>query len=246
LYHAALPPVVAVAIALAAIGSVYAVQTALVAVLPPIAAIACGYAVALAVMLVAVRRAGSRWTLLGLRRAPARSFVAAALIGAGLWYVDLIVLGWLVRVPEVEPIAETVQQGSLAATLVAAAVLPAICEEIMFRGVLARGLATRAPAAVAVTVSAAAFAVYHLVPVQMFHTFVLGLALGLVAVRSGSALPGMVAHAINNTIVIVVTRDPEFPGSAWIEQHPIAMFVACALVSAAGLALGAQRGELLG
>lgn len=174
--------------------------------------------------------------LLGLRVPRARSLVAAALIGASAWYLNL----WLVKLVGVAPsstLTRAVERDPLALALVTLAVLPPLAEELVFRGVLARALATRLPAAAAIAIAATVFALYHLSLVQLAPTLSLGLLLGALALRSDSALPSTLAHALNNAIAVVIARG-EVPALAdAIEAHPIAATATCGLATLAGVAL---------
>lgn len=88
------------------------------------------------------------------------------------------------------------------------AVLPAVCEELLFRGwmlsAFAGGRPTPGRAAAAVAVQAAGFAALHLLPERMPQTFVLGLLLGWLTLRSGSILPAILAHLVHNSVPVVV------------------------------------------
>ncbi|MCL6642470.1 MAG: CPBP family intramembrane metalloprotease [Candidatus Bipolaricaulota bacterium] len=75
---------------------------------------------------------------------------------------------------------------------------PAISEELAFRGVILQGLRSRLGAISAVTVTAVLFGVIHLDILQGLGAIVIGLYLGYLTVRSGSIVPAMVAHGVNN------------------------------------------------
>lgn len=84
------------------------------------------------------------------------------------------------------------------------ALVPAVFEELFFRGFLIRylyGVRTWA----AVIVSALCFALYHGNFAQFFYQFIYGAALGLLTVSSGSVIPSVFAHFINNLAVILFT-----------------------------------------
>ena len=231
LYHAAL------AVAGGAILVVYALQIVMVAAgAPPLAAVAVSLLGAIAVVAGFGRR---RPGLAGVRRTRPRFFVAALLVGCALWYPALVVVELLVPSPDVAPLEQLVQRSAIGPTFVIVAMLPAIAEELVFRGVLARALARRLGPALAVVLSAAVFGLYHLQPVQMITTSLLGLALGFIAVRADSALPTMLAHATNNAVVIAMSRDAENPVARAMAAHPLGALAVCVVVVAGGVALAA-------
>jgi ABC-type Na+ efflux pump permease subunit/membrane protease YdiL (CAAX protease family) len=88
------------------------------------------------------------------------------------------------------------------------AVLPAVCEELLFRGWMLTALAGRRPAPgralAAVAIQAACFAAFHLLPERMPQTFALGLLLGWLTLRSASILPAMLAHLVHNTVPLAL------------------------------------------
>jgi sodium transport system permease protein len=98
-------------------------------------------------------------------------------------------------------------------------VLPAFCEELFFRGFILSGFvsAFRGKGAVAraVVLTSVLFAVFHIFPEKWLPTFLVGLLLGFLAVRTGSIWPGIVAHAVNNASAVLCAYEPvgEFAGS---------------------------------
>jgi sodium transport system permease protein len=90
--------------------------------------------------------------------------------------------------------------------LLAMAVTPGICEELAFRGFVLSGFARSARPGVAIGLSAIAFGVFHIIPQQVFNATLMGLILGLLAIRSGSLLPGVLFHILYNSIETVRVR----------------------------------------
>lgn len=83
--------------------------------------------------------------------------------------------------------------------------LAPLVEEVVFRGAILRALLGCFDRHwIAILVSAAIFALIHLNPVQMPHAFLWGLFLGWMYYRTGSILPGVLAHWVNNTVAYVV------------------------------------------
>jgi membrane protease YdiL (CAAX protease family) len=233
LYHAFAPGPAAAVTAVAA-GTIYAVQLLLAPFVVPAAASAASD-LAVIVLLIVIGRGR-----LGLRPTPLRFLVAGALIGISAWYVDLLIVVQISEPRDTESLQQLVEQPPLTSALLALAMLPAIAEELMFRGVLARGLATRWSPMPAIAVSALAFSAYHMAPIQMLATFPLGLFLGFLALRAGSVIPSMIVHALNNTVAITLSRDELPAASAWIGGHPVIAATGAIVLVAGGVTLAAS------
>jgi membrane protease YdiL (CAAX protease family) len=241
LYHApALAPRGAALVVLASVFVLYAVQIGLAgAGAPVLVAATTGHVVVtLGLGFVVLRKLGR--TVVGLTWPRPRFLAAGALVGVSAWYVNLLIV-LLLRPPgDARALEALVEQTPLVPTILAIALVPAISEELVFRGVLLRALATRLRASLAIALAAAVFAVYHLFPPQMVSTFLLGLVLGYLTLRAGSVVPAMLAHLLNNTIAIAITRDEVPAVRSWIGDHPVAMLAGCVVVLAAGLGLAAR------
>jgi uncharacterized protein len=86
----------------------------------------------------------------------------------------------------------------------AIAVLAPICEEIFFRGVMFGALRRWKGVWVAATITAIVFSAAHLdfSPVIFADRLIAGFVWCLIYARTGRLLPGMMAHAANNAVVI--------------------------------------------
>ncbi len=92
------------------------------------------------------------------------------------------------------------------------AVLPAICEELAFRGFIFGGLLRQGGAVRAIVVSALFFGFTHPVLQQSLAACLMGLLLGLIAWRTGGVLCTIIVHAINNTLSLTL---------AWCAAHQV-------------------------
>lgn len=90
----------------------------------------------------------------------------------------------------------------LTINIVILAVLPAVFEELIYRGVILNGL-RRFGSIKAVVISALLFALAHGSAMQFFYQFILGLVLGFVLIKTGSIVAAMIIHFLNNATVIV-------------------------------------------
>ena len=102
-------------------------------------------------------------------------------------------------------------RGTFAVLVIAAVVGAPIFEEICFRGVIQRSLASRLPAVAAVLGSSVLFGAYHYTPEfgagnlgQAIVLSVVGLALGTLAHLTGRLAPSMLAHAGLNALVLSI------------------------------------------
>ena len=81
-------------------------------------------------------------------------------------------------------------------------VMPAIAEELLFRGAF-QGLMRPCGSAAAIFAPALLFGVLHLDLAQGLPAFACGVFLGWLAERSGSILPGMLLHLVNNALAFL-------------------------------------------
>ena len=88
-------------------------------------------------------------------------------------------------------------------------IITPITEELLFRGIILRGLLSRHRPATAVVITAILFAVLHLNPWQFLSALFLGIVLGWFYVRSGSVAICILGHAIYNSTVVI------FPVLPW-------------------------------
>ncbi len=83
------------------------------------------------------------------------------------------------------------------------AVVAPVVEELIFRGLILQGFKRNYNNFTAVFVSAILFSLFHLNPWQMPATFVLGLLLGWLMIRTNSLILAILGHSINNLLVLL-------------------------------------------
>jgi sodium transport system permease protein len=194
---------------------------------------------------------------LGLAVPGGRTLAAAALIALGAIPVGWA-LGWVqlrfMSLPKdlmstLEKLTTATSAGRMLWLLLIVAILPGICEELVFRGVLMRSLARRVAGWRAILVAATIFGAFHLsteTALRFLPTAWLGLVMGYVAWHSRSTIASMVMHALSNGTAVVIVSTP------WLgrlllgraSDGPNWLTVAAApLVMAAGVALLPKRAE---
>jgi sodium transport system permease protein len=90
--------------------------------------------------------------------------------------------------------------------LLAFAAAPAVCEEVAFRGFMLSGFRHSGRAGLAIVLSAALFGLMHLIPQQVLNASLLGLVLGVLAVRGRSLFPAIVFHFLFNGLEVCRVR----------------------------------------
>jgi hypothetical protein len=88
-----------------------------------------------------------------------------------------------------------------------------VTEELLFRGIILRGLLSRYRPAVAVILTALLFAALHVNPWQGLSALCLGIVLAWFYLRTGSVALCVLGHAMSNGLSIVFTLIPwDIPG----------------------------------
>lgn len=98
-----------------------------------------------------------------------------------------------------------VSVGSLLINLFVFALVPAVCEEIFFRGVLLRYISRSASITTAVILSSALFSFVHFQFYGFLVRFLLGVILAVFVIRAGNLLPAIMAHFCFNALTVVMT-----------------------------------------
>ena len=143
------------------------------------------------------------------------SVVGAMLVGGGLFVLGAAVL-LAVRGTHVSAEAQSLAEKLLAMmrdrplwlSWALIALLPAIGEELLFRGWVQSALVgawpSRGRLVAGVVMQAACFALFHLLPERMPQTFALGLVAGVLTVATRSLLPAIACHAAHNSMPLLM------------------------------------------
>ena len=122
--------------------------------------------------------------------------------------LNTLFIGWLEKLgyTSSESPLPPLEGGWLALSLFVVALLPAIFEETLFRGILARNMHGAGWGTwVTILVSGAMFSLFHGRPEQTVYQFLCGCCFALIAVRSGSVLPTVLSHFLNNALILVLS-----------------------------------------
>ena len=95
--------------------------------------------------------------------------------------------------------------GWLFANLLLLGVVPAICEELLFRGIIFQGLKEKFSPFLSCVLTALLFALMHQNIVQFIYPLILGFVLSLVMHRTNNLLYPILIHLFNNFTTIILT-----------------------------------------
>jgi ABC-2 type transport system permease protein/sodium transport system permease protein len=195
---------------------------------------------------------------LGLRRPTLIALLAAAILGLSAWPFahEIFLLGqWLgigqlnfERISGARNFADQLKTLPLPMVLFALALVPAICEEFFFRGLLFGALRHRLSSWGTILATAAMFSIFHVIvgnifaPERFLPSAFLGVVLGWVRWKTDSVLPTMVLHSAHNGILLSTTYSKDWllgRGIGLEEQAhlPPAWLAVAAVASAAAATL---------
>ena len=92
---------------------------------------------------------------------------------------------------------------------VAVGILAPLAEEVVFRGAILRtllGIMSKKNQWVAIFISAALLGLAHFNEAQFVNALLMGLHLGWMSYRTGSLVPGILLHWVNNTMAYVLAN----------------------------------------
>lgn len=138
----------------------------------------------------------------------------------------------------IKPLGESAPLGLL---LLVIAVAPAIGEELIFRGVIGRGLVARHGVVAGVIMTSLMFAVVHVHPAHVVSLLPLAFFIHLVYLTTRSILAPILLHLLNNSLAVLLLKasatvpaleeaaDPEMPGYVLLISAGIVGIVGWAL-----------------
>ncbi|HSW46769.1 MAG TPA: ABC transporter permease subunit/CPBP intramembrane protease [Phycisphaerae bacterium] len=148
------------------------------------------------------------------RQPPARAWLAAGMFGLSSWAIAQEFVRWQhqllppsqVMIEAARQMDEQLNAAPLGLALLLLALIPAVCEETLFRGFVLSGLSSGLKKWSAILGSAAIFATFHFMVDRIPLTFLLGALLAYICWQSGSLLPGILFHIMHNGSMLVLSR----------------------------------------
>ena len=92
--------------------------------------------------------------------------------------------------------------------IIIVALMPAICEEIFFRGFVLTSFKGQKPYKIAIIASGILFGFMHMDFLRIIPTSILGMIFAYTVYKSGSIFIAMILHFINNGIAVLVSHYP--------------------------------------
>ena len=131
------------------------------------------------------------------------AYVALMIIAFRMLFDNSLTL-WISNIPMPDFINEAFEELAISPIILilSVAVVAPIYEEIIFRGILLKGMAKKINPIIALVVSALLFALVHLNIPQGINAFLLGLVIGFIYLKTGSIYLSIFAHFINNFLAL--------------------------------------------
>ena len=143
----------------------------------------------------------------GYRKTHPKYFLVAALLAFGLLFSLNWVNGLFIRLLELvgytapASLLPSLEGGGIVGVLIVVALLPAILEETIFRGIILDGIKDIGTVA-ACLLGGLLFSIFHQNPAQTVYQFICGAVFTLVTIRADSVLPAVFMHFANNAVII--------------------------------------------
>ncbi|MEW6711164.1 MAG: ABC transporter permease subunit/CPBP intramembrane protease [Candidatus Riflebacteria bacterium] len=115
---------------------------------------------------------------------------------------------------------------------VVGSLMAGFCEEVLFRGVILKGLQSRLGIVWALVISSCMFGLFHITPYKMVSTGLIGLWLGYLRYRTGSLWLSIYGHAFNNAVALALVYAISKSGAEAASQVSKALFVPLPLLAA--------------
>ena len=163
-------------------------------------------------------------------RAPSPKSVCGGLLLIGASYFSAALLSNILYMlfpglvdRTVDSMKNAFYAANLPTMLVTMALFPAICEELVFRGVLQYAVDRHGTPRIAVLLTGVVFGLFHLDPVRIPIAAMTGIALCYALYRSKSIFVPMLMHFANNAASALVSAMPAASNEAAVEESAAAL-----------------------
>lgn len=188
--------------------------------------------------------------LFSLKPVPPLKLLGSILMGIGAFVGALLIGGLLMPVfPDsaegLTQLDNMLMEVPVYLLVLVVAVMPAIGEELLFRGFVMGTLRNKCKPVVTVLVTTLIFAAYHMSLIKMFTIGIVGLGLTLAAYKTGSIAASMCVHFINNLLSVFISKYPEQMEKILPILFKEKLGVSDVLILAAVMVIGVSAGWIL-
>lgn len=186
--------------------------------------------------------------LLRLRRLTVTGVLKSLLLGLLGWALthamgSLIIYLVTALGGKLPELYQSITQAPFLVAILVGALVPAICEEAAFRGYMLWNLRPVGPRA-AIVITAVLFGIMHMSLIRVVPLIVLGLLFSAAVQRTGSLLPGMIMHFLQNATALSLSYYVRSIGA--VSEVPTRPNMASlVMLTMAVLVLGAMAWSLL-
>ena len=149
-----------------------------------------------------------------LSRPSITGLIGSSVLWLGLWGIILVIetiftqCGWMNDNQNIEFQTKLLTGHQMVTTFVVVAIMPAICEEALFRGFIFTAVKEQTHPIRAILISGLLFSLMHIEPVKLLPIAILGIAMGYILHKTGSIFCTMLVHLLNNGLAVLLTQHP--------------------------------------
>ncbi|MBO5209451.1 MAG: CPBP family intramembrane metalloprotease [Lachnospiraceae bacterium] len=156
----------------------------------------------------------------GLQKTKAAGFVGGFIQIIGMFCINLVVSTIMIKLfpnsaSNITNTFSELMDGNLVESLFVIALTPAICEELLFRGVMFQSMKKKYRISTAIILVGVLFGAYHMSMVKFIPTGLLGVVLCYTVYVTGSIYPAMMMHFVNNALSVIISYFPEQIGEVF-------------------------------
>jgi sodium transport system permease protein len=175
-------------------------------------------------------------------RAPSPLYLlGAVLFFAGIECIAPTLVYWQIQVfpipkdllDSMEKLEGLLSKQSFAQTFLLLALMPAVCEETSFRGLIFSGLLSNSRPWKAILLTAFFFGVFHLSLHRFLPVFLIGIVATYLVWKSGSIFTGMLLHMLVNGWAAILIHYPQLDFTGMLAGKPSVLMVAAGVAVSA-------------
>ena len=121
------------------------------------------------------------------------------------WMLEILKLDFLLPPNTAKEVLNLAFENIFITIILVSMIVP-ICEEVFFRGFLINGLERKFNLKISLLISSGIFSIFHIHIGSLFPTFILGICLGLLYIKSKSIYPSIFIHSIHNFLAVIISK----------------------------------------